>query len=138
MSCITTIKERGLKLTPQRRLILDIIHESDTHVTAEEIVSLVQARMPGVNKSTIYRTLELLDDIGCVVKGESHGRSIYHHAEGGHHHHIECRACGNTVDCSEDLFASVEKALYKKYGFHADFKHTVIKGLCSQCRIERS
>ena len=135
MSCITIIKERGLKLTPQRRLILDIIDKSHTHLTAEEIVSLVQAKMPGVNKSTIYRTLELLDEIGCVVKGESHSRFIYHHAEEGHHHHIECRACGNTVDCGEDLFASVEEALYKEYGFCADFKHMVIKGLCSQCRI---
>ena len=138
MSCILTLKEKGLKLTPQRRLIADIIHNTSTHLTAEEIISHVQSKMLGVNKSTIYRTLELLESIGCVYKSELDEQFIYHHAEEGHHHHLTCTKCGKTITCDEDLFAPVEKSLGEKYGFHADFKHVVIGGLCEVCRSEPS
>ena len=134
MSCIITLREKGMKLTPQRRLILDIIHDSGGHLTAEEILDYVQARAPGVNKSTIYRTLELLEELGCVFKSELGDRFIYHHAEEGHHHHLLCQMCGKSIDCDEDLFLSVEKITNRKYGFRADFKHVVISGLCVDCR----
>jgi Fur family ferric uptake transcriptional regulator len=134
MSCATTLKEKGLKLTPQRRLIVDIIHDADAHLTAENIISQVQSRMPGVNKSTIYRTLDILEEAGCVYKSELSDRAIYHHAEDGHHHHLICRRCGQTVECQQDLFAPVERSLRDKYGFSARFQHMVINGLCEKCR----
>ena len=134
MSCAITLKQKGLKLTPQRRQILSILHDADAHLTAEEIITCVQTKVPGVNKSTIYRTLELLEDLGCAYKSEIDGRYIYHHAEEGHHHHLVCRSCGRNIDCAEDLFAPVEATLEKKYRFRADFKHLVISGLCSSCR----
>jgi Fur family ferric uptake transcriptional regulator len=133
MSCIKTLKEKGLKLTPQRRLIIDAIHETDANLTAEEIVSHVQARMPEVNKSTIYRTLDLLERNGCVFKSELADHAIYHHAEEGHHHHLVCSQCGKTIDCDEDLFESVERSLGKKHGFKVSFNHMVISGLCKEC-----
>jgi len=134
MSCNITLKEKGLKLTPQRRLILDIIHDTPNHLTAEEILTHVEAKVSGVNKSTIYRTLELLERLGCVVKSELKDRFVYHHAEEGHHHHLLCRSCGKTLECDEELFSSIGKELQKQYGFQADFRHTVISGLCSKCR----
>ena len=114
-------------------LIVDIIHEAKGHLTAEEIINCVQYRMPGVNKSTIYRTLELLEETGCVYKSELGDEFIYHHEEEGHHHHLICRRCGKTVDCAENLFAPVQKLLKDRYGFHADFKHLVMSGLCGEC-----
>ena len=134
MSCAITLRAKGLKLTPQRRLILDVIHEARGHLSAEEILNHVQTRVPGVNKSTIYRTLELLEELGCVFKIEIGGRFIYHHAEEGHHHHLVCRTCGKNIDCNEDLFLPVERALDRKNGFQADFKHMVIYGLCRDCQ----
>jgi len=134
MSCTITLRKKGLKLTPQRRLILDIIHESGGHLTAEEIFDYVHARVPGVNKSTIYRTLELLEELGCVFKSELGDRFIYHHAEEGHHHHLVCRVCGKSIDCDEDVFLPVERALDEKYGFQIDFRHVVMSGLCAECR----
>ncbi|HAV10586.1 MAG TPA: transcriptional repressor [Dehalococcoidia bacterium] len=133
MSCSVILKEKGLRLTPQRRLIVDIIHQDDAHLTAEEIISSVQSKMPGVNKSTIYRTLEMLEELNCVFKSEVDDKFIYHHAEEGHHHHIICRKCGKSIDCDEHIFHPVETALSRKYGFHADFKHVIITGLCSDC-----
>jgi len=134
MSCIITLKEKGLKLTPQRRLILDIIHDSGGHLTAEEILEYVHTRVTGVNKSTVYRTLELLEELGCVFKSELGDRFIYHHAEEGHHHHLVCRICEKSIDCDEDLFLPVERAVNENYSFRADLKHVVISGLCADCR----
>ena len=138
MSCIKTLKQKGLKLTPQRKLIIDAIHETEAHLTAEEIIAHVQARMPEVHKSTIYRTLELLEGAGCVFKSELGDHSIYHHAEEGHHHHLICSRCGKTMECDENLFASIEKSLAEKYGFRVDFKHLVMSGLCEECRSKNS
>ncbi len=138
MSCVTTLKERGLKLTPQRRLIVDIIHDAKGHLTAEEIIGYVQAKMPGVNKSTIYRTLELLEEAGCVYKSELGDEFIYHHEEEGHHHHLVCSQCGKTIDCDENLFAPVQRSLREKYDFRVEFKHVVMSGLCEDCRNRTS
>ena len=134
MSCLETLKEKGFKLTPQRRLIVNIIDDADTHLNAEEIIAYVQARMPGVNKSTIYRTMDLLEGAGCVYKSELENQFIYHHADEGQHHHLVCNNCGKTIDCDKELFSSVERALEKKYRFHANLKHMVINGLCKECK----
>ena len=134
MSCINTLKRKGLKLTPQRRLIINAIHDTDVHLTAEEIITHVQAKMPEIHKSTIYRTLELLERTGCVFKSELDEHSIYHHAEDGHHHHLVCSNCGKTINCEEDIFAPVERLLQEKHGFQIDFKHIVMSGLCEECR----
>jgi Fur family ferric uptake transcriptional regulator len=137
MSCNTTLKEKGHRLTPQRGLILDIIHKSHAHLSAEDIFTQVQSRVSGVDKSTVYRTLDLLEELGCVVKSQLGERFIYHHMEEGHHHHLICRTCGKGINCDEDLLLLVKKALIEQYGFQADFKHMVIKGLCAVCRGSR-
>jgi Fur family ferric uptake transcriptional regulator len=135
MSCIKTLKEKGLKLTPQRKLIVDAIHDVDTRLTAEEIISHVQAIMPEVHKSTIYRTLELLEENGCVFKSELGERCVYHHVDEGHqHYHLVCSSCGKTLECDENFFMPLEKSFLEKYGFRADFKHFVTSGLCKECR----
>ncbi len=134
MSCITTFKSKGLKLTPQRKLIMDIIHDAQANLTTEKIIAHVQDRMPGVHKSTIYRTLELLEETGCVYKSELGNQFIYHHPEEGHHHHLVCSQCGKSIDCEEDLFAPVERSIGKEYDFRLGFKHVVISGLCKECR----
>jgi Fur family ferric uptake transcriptional regulator len=138
MSCVATLKAKGLKLTPQRMLIADIIHDARGHLTAEEIIGHVKARMPGVNKSTVYRTLELLEGAGCVYKSELGNESIYHHAEEGHHHHLVCSRCGKTIECDENIFASLQNSLREKFHFHADFRHIVMNGVCEECRNSKT
>jgi len=90
--------------------------------------------MPGVNKSTIYRTLDILEEAGCVYKSELDNEFIYHHDDQGHHHHLKCSRCGKTISCGEDIFAPVKNSLMKKYNFHVDFKHMVINGICRECK----
>jgi Fur family ferric uptake transcriptional regulator len=133
VSCFATLKNKGLRITQPRRVILDYIHDKGDHITAEEIINFVHKKYPHINKSTIYRTLDLLEENECVLKSEAKSGIIYHHAEEGHHH-LVCRKCGKSVDCGEDIFDSVEKALRKKYGFEIDFKHIVMNGLCESCK----
>lgn len=134
MSCITTLKRKGLRLTQPRRVILDYIHDKGDHITAEEIINHVHEKSPRVNKSTIYRTLEPLEENGCVFKSELSEHSVYHHAEEGHHHHLVCSRCGKTLECDEDSFTPVEESIAEKYGFRVDFKHVVMSGLCERCK----
>ena len=134
MTCIKTLKQRGFKLTPQRKLVIDALHGSMTHLTAEELIGRVQAKMPEVHKSTVYRTLELLEKNGCIYKSELGDHVIYHHAEGDHHHHLVCSRCGKIIECNEDTFALIEKTLAEKYSFMMDFKHLVISGICEECK----
>jgi len=119
-------------------LIVKIIHDAKDHLTADEIIKHVQAKMPGVNKSTVYRTLSLLEQYGCVFKSELDEEFIYHHEEEGHHHHLVCSHCGKTIDCDEDLFALVQRSLKEKYNFRIDFKHIVMSGLCEKCKNKNS
>jgi Fur family ferric uptake transcriptional regulator len=134
MSCFATLKEKGLRLTRPRRVILEYIHDKGNHLTAEEIISYVHGQFAHINKSTIYRTLDLLEKNECVFKSESMDQTIYHHAAEGHHHHLVCSKCGKTVDCDEDVFSPVEKILEKKLGFQVNFKHVVMNGLCKECK----
>jgi len=134
MSCITVLREKGFKLTPQRRLILEFIHDNQSHLTAEKIIDFVNARAPGVDKSTVYRTLDLLVECGCVLKNEIGGHFIYHHAEDSHHHHLICRACGKSIGCNEDIFSTVKGILAERYDFQADLEHVMVSGLCHECQ----
>jgi Fur family ferric uptake transcriptional regulator len=131
MSCFTTLKRKGLRLTQPRRAILNYIHDKGEHLTAQEIINHVHGEHPHVNKSTIYCTLELLEKNETIYKSESAGGTIYHHADEGHPHHLVCRRCGN---CDEEIFKPVEKALKEKYRFQIDFRHMVMSGLCDKCK----
>jgi Fur family transcriptional regulator, ferric uptake regulator len=137
MSCEKTLKEKQFRLTPQRQMIIDILHMNSDHLSAEDIINYVQGHLPSVDKSTIYRNLDLLLKIGCVYKSESPDGTIYHHADEGHHHHLVCSKCNRTIDCEEDVFSSVRKMLKEKYGFQLDSKHIVLTGRCANCKDSR-
>ena len=137
MSCINVLKEKGFRLTPQRQLILDYIHDNSSHLTADEIIKFMEVKMPGVNKSTVYRTLDLLEKSGSVVKSEIDSHFIYHHAEDGHHHHLVCQSCGKSIHCHEDIFADVKNTLTGEYGFKAELKHIMVSGFCKECRNKK-
>jgi len=136
MSCFESLREKGYRLTPQRIMVLEALHGAEGHIAAPDICSRVRAKYPWVNKSTIYRTLELLKELDLVTETELGGDKLYYHqAEKGHHHHLICQKCGQTIDIDEDVFASLENTLRKKYSFSADLKHLAIHGHCLKCQV---
>ena len=128
------LSEQGYRLTPQRMMILSAIENSDDHISAEEIYAQVLAKYPHVNISTVYRTLELLKQLGLVTETDlGGGRVRYHPADKGHHHHLVCTECGAIIDLDESLLASLESTLLREYKFSADLRHLAIFGRCANC-----
>jgi len=128
------LRELGYRLTPQRQLILTALQQSDDHISAEDIHALVCARYPHINISTVYRTLELLKNLGLVTETDlGSGRFRYHPAEKGHHHHLICERCGTTIETAESPFLPLKRTLFKEYGFRANINHLAIFGLCAKC-----
>jgi Fur family ferric uptake transcriptional regulator len=124
----------GLRMTPQRLMIAAAIEDSNDHISADEVYEQVVQKYPNVNISTVYRTLELLEQLGLVTATDlGGGRVQYHPAEKGHHHHLVCRECGAIIDLDESKLAPLEDSLLREYGFVADLRHLGIWGQCVKC-----
>ncbi len=135
MSCHKVLQQQGYRLTPQRVMVVEAIHNADEHISAEEIYAQMKARYPYANISTVYRTLELLEELGLVTKtdfGEGHVR--YHHVEKSHHHHLVCQKCGTVIDLGGSALLPLQERLLEDYKFQADLRHLAIFGLCANCQ----
>ncbi len=116
-------------------MILSAIENSDDHISAEEIYAQIVAKYPQVNISTVYRTLELLEQLGLVTETDlGGGRVRYHPADKGQHHHLVCQECGAVIDLDDSLLSSLKNTLLREYKFSADLKHLAIFGRCSRCK----
>src|SRR5690606_7193988 len=97
------LRARGYRVTPQRQLVLEAVSELG-HATPEEICARVQQTARGVNISTVYRTLELLEELGLVTHTHlSHGAPTYHLAAEADHVHLVCRGCGEVTEVAPRL-----------------------------------
>ena len=122
-------------MTPQRMRILSAIENSDNHISAEEIYAQVVAKYPKVNISTVYRTLELLKQLGLIYEIDLGAGRIGYHPEGrGHHHHLICRKCGTIIDVGESVLFPVQAILLQAFDFNAELRHLAIFGLCENCK----
>ena len=129
------LREKGYRLTPQRMMVLSAIENSANHISAEEVYAQVVSRYPGVNISTVYRTLELLKRLDMVTETDlGGGRVRYHPADKGHHHHLVCQECGAMTDLDESLLSDLRSSLLREYGFDTDLRHLAFFGRCSKCR----
>jgi Fur family ferric uptake transcriptional regulator len=133
------LEEMGYRMTPQRLMIVSAIEEQDggnhRHISAEEIYSQVVAKYPHINLSTIYRTLDMLEELGLVTRTDmGEGKVRYHPADEGRHHHMVCRQCGAVIDLDESILIPIKKELLKQYGFTAELRHLAIFGHCEACR----
>ncbi|MDP8924802.1 MAG: transcriptional repressor [Chloroflexota bacterium] len=131
---VQALKERGHRLTPQRQLILEAIEETEGHVSAESVHSKVAARFPQVNISTVYRTLELLQDLGLVTHTHfDDGIAQYHLASAAPHQHMVCRRCGAEREIDVSVLDPLDRHLREQYNFRADLAHFAIVGVCGPC-----
>ena len=128
------LSQKGYRLTPQRLMILEAIEGASGHVSAEEIYQKIKERYPGLNISTVYRTMELLKKTGMVTETDmGDGRVRFHSVGHEHHHHLVCSKCGSVVDLDESMLSPLTVLLTEKYGFSADLKHLAIFGRCKDC-----
>lgn len=132
------LKEKGCKLTPQRRSILDIIVENEgKHLSTEEIYDLVKQQCPEIGLATVYRTMQMFDEVGIVYKHNfDDGRSRYelNHNEDHQHHHLICVNCNKVIEVEEDLLEQLENEVEKKYDFMITNHNVKFFGYCNKCR----
>ena len=128
------LRARGYRVTPQRQLVLEAVARL-AHATPEEIGAQVHQTARGVNISTIYRTLELLEQIGMVTHTHlHHGAPTYHLASAGDHVHLVCRDCGRVTEIGSDAIRPLITGLDESHGFETDVGHLTVFGRCAECR----
>ena len=127
------LRDSGYRLTPQRELILAAV-ERLGHATPEEVLTEVRASSAAVNLSTVYRTLEVLEELGLVRHAHLSDRvATYHSATGHEHFHLVCRNCGRVVSVAPEVAAPLAERLRAEQGFVADLGHLTVFGRCVSC-----
>ena len=128
-----TLREKGYRLTPQRELVLRAV-ERLGHATPDEVLAAVHEESRAVNISTVYRTLELLEELGLVRHTHITDRApTYHSAAGPAHVHLVCRSCKAVSEVDRDVIDPVTRTLHEEYGFTTDVGHLTIFGTCAAC-----
>jgi Fur family ferric uptake transcriptional regulator len=135
---IAVLREHGLRMTPQRRAIVAEIMRTQGHISPTALARKVQSEMPGVNASTIYRTLTLLEEVGVLAHAHLESGAEYHRAEEAGHVHLTCSNCGEEDDLSLEEANALVAVIERHHGFQPDLTHFAISGLCAECAKERS
>lgn len=126
---------RGLRWTPQRRLLIEVLAAAEGHVTRSEVIERCRARDPETTPSTVYRTLDVLEELGYVDHSHgADGREELHVAPAAEHAHLQCAACGGTWEVEPGEIAALVGALAQGRGFRVDVGHLTIAGTCAACR----
>jgi len=127
-------RARGLRWTLQRRLILDVLAASTGHVTGGEIVDRCRERDPDTTPSTVYRTLDLLEELGYLHHSHgADGREEYHVLPERRHAHLQCETCGRSWEIEPDEVGELVVRLEKSRGFQVHVGHLSISGQCADC-----
>jgi Fur family ferric uptake transcriptional regulator len=128
------LRARGYRVTPQRQLVLEAVGRLQ-HATPEEICADVRQTARGVNVSTVYRTLELLEQLGLVSHTHlGHGAPSYHLTAEAEHVHLVCQLCEQVTEVDKAAVWPLVAALEQSQGFQTDVGHLTVFGRCAACR----
>ena len=128
------LRAHGYRITPQRQFVLEAVAELG-HGTPEEILTQVQVRASGVNLSTVYRALEVLEEVGLVTHAHlGHGAPTYHAVDDDVHLHLVCRECEAVESIPASMAQGFVQALLDDRGFATDIGHMTVQGRCRTCR----
>jgi Fur family ferric uptake transcriptional regulator len=128
------LRSRGMRWTPQRRLILDVLAATRGHVTGSDVLERCLALDPATTPSTVYRTLDVLEELGYVH--HSHrpdGREEYHVLPAREHGHLVCSACGGVWEIGASEAGELVTQLGAARGFEVELGHLTIVGRCAAC-----
>lgn len=140
MSCesafIQALRKRGMRLTPQREMMLSVMHDLAGHATADEIYRGVQQRSAAVDISTVYRTLDLLQAMQMLVTLEAPDGQRSYALAGAHgeHVHLVCQGCGCELHADPSPFEALAAQLAAQYGFALATTRLSLPGLCAECQ----
>jgi Fur family ferric uptake transcriptional regulator len=128
------LRHRGHRMTAQRRAIVVEIIASRGHIAPADLVERVRSQVPGVNASTIYRTLELLEEVGILAHAHGERGPEYHHAHARDHVHLTCSSCGARRSVAAGELSRAAHEFRSATGLQPDFTHFAVVGVCEDCR----
>lgn len=127
------LRTHGFRITPQRQLVLEAVDHL-RHGTPEEILIEVQRTASGVNLSTVYRTLEVLEDVDLVTHAHiGHGAPTYHAVDEDIHIHLVCDTCGKVSSAPGSIADAFIAELRSEHKFVTDISHMAMHGECESC-----
>ncbi len=132
----TFLRREGYKITPQRKAILKIVAEAHDHLTPAALYERVQKEQPNIGLVTIYRTIQILEEMGliCEMHTERTSRSYLLKRASEHHHHIICSSCGAVADVTKCQLESIQQQLAKETGFEIEGHLLEFFGYCRHCQ----
>ena len=132
-SLAETLRSRGLRLTAQRQLVLEAVYALG-HATPDQVHAEVAKTAAGVNITTVYRTLELLEKLGLITHAHlSHGAPTYHPVGPDQHLHLVCRSCESLTEIAPEALGPLAEQLRAEQGFVIDVNHVSFFGVCADC-----
>ena len=128
------LRERGLRWTPQRRTLIEVLSHTDGHVTGSELIDRCRDVDPATIPSTVYRTLDVLEELGLLSHSHAaDGREEFHVLPAAIHGHLHCIDCHTTWEIEADEAAGLVESLERRRGFAVDVTHLSIAGRCADC-----
>jgi Fur family ferric uptake transcriptional regulator len=132
-------RSRGLRWTPQRRMIVEVLEQTEGHVTGGELVERCRALDPDTTPSTVYRTLRVLEELDIIRHAHgADGREEYHVSAHGEHGHLHCESCGRSWEIGPEEAAAAIASFRQTRGFAVDLSHLTIVGRCVDCQAGRT
>ncbi len=130
------ITQHNLKITKQRRAVLEAFLGSEEHVSAEDLYKIVSAKEPKIGLATVYRTLALLTESGLAAELDfGDGQKRYErNYEQGHHDHMICTQCGKIIEFQHPLIEKLQEDVAREHGFEMTTHKLDMFGICKDCR----
>lgn len=129
------LRGRGLRWTSQRQVLVDVLRRTDGHVTGAELVERCRAVDPATTPSTVYRTLDVLEQLGVVRHGHrADGREEFHVLPAPEHGHLYCQGCDGSWEIDAAVAEPFVRSLAAARGFTIDLSHVTVVGECLACR----
>lgn len=131
---VERFRHLGLRVTPQRLLVLEALAASGGHMTADDVMRWTAERYPAINLATIYRTLDLLTSVGLVTQTDLGGGASEFELVGETlHHHLVCDSCGSVTEIDDAALVPMRERLLRDYGFRVSSRHVGLFGTCAAC-----
>jgi Fur family ferric uptake transcriptional regulator len=131
---VTALYRAGYRLTAPRRSLAGLIADQDGHFTAAGLVEAARARRLGIGRATVFRTLEVLEELGAVERLDlPSGEHAYVGCEPAHHHHVVCSRCGRTDEVDDAGLRAVVGDVARRTGYRVDDHRLELFGLCPAC-----
>jgi Fur family ferric uptake transcriptional regulator len=129
------LRQHGVRLTIQRRLVLEVLCEHEDHLGVHDIQQRLREQGTDLNETTVYRILQWLKAMGLVSQTDMGQRGIVYQVIGRRpHHHLICLHCGAVIDVDDGVMGPLAERLRNRYGFEPRIDHMAIYGTCRACQ----